>query len=223
MAKLMDLTGDRYGRLTVLKEVDRSGYIRRWLCQCDCGSDPIIVRMSNLRTGHTTSCGCVQAEKASEANGDDLSGQRFGKLVVQQRSDKKSKSNKIYWDCLCDCGKKATVEGTKLRISETQSCGCLRSEKGEAVQKYNQETQFVDGVFVPLLKSKLRSDNTSGIKGVMPIRRKSGKVVYRASIAVNGIRHHLGDHDSMAAAAAARKAGEEKYHKPYLEVDNKDE
>ncbi len=56
--------GDRHGHLIIVKEVERhrqsSGVIRRrFLCRCDCGRQSV-VQLPNLRTGHTTSCGCVQ-------------------------------------------------------------------------------------------------------------------------------------------------------------------
>ena len=62
-------TGDRYNRLTLVKEV--APYIcpktsqknRKFLCLCDCGSTKIF-RLNSLRSGHTKSCGCLQKEKA---------------------------------------------------------------------------------------------------------------------------------------------------------------
>ena len=58
-ARTIDLTGKTFGYLTVL---ERAGSDQRrealWLCQCKCGSPPIKVLGSNLRTGHTASCGC---------------------------------------------------------------------------------------------------------------------------------------------------------------------
>lgn len=58
MAKLIDLTGQEFGRLTVVKYVGNG----RWLCRCDCGSIKIILGRS-LRGGQTKSCGCLQKEK----------------------------------------------------------------------------------------------------------------------------------------------------------------
>ena len=55
-----DLTGQKFGHLTVIRRCgnDNRGEIL-WECSCDCGNpDPIQVLGSNLRTGHTTSCGC---------------------------------------------------------------------------------------------------------------------------------------------------------------------
>lgn len=55
----MDLTRQRYGRLTVIREVERSPAGRRcWLCQCECGNMNT-VQTSNLRSGEVRSCGCL--------------------------------------------------------------------------------------------------------------------------------------------------------------------
>ena len=70
--KLEVKTGDIYGHLTIIREVEQhiqpSGQKkRRFLCQCDCGSAPVEVWLSNLRSGNTTSCGCVQKERVKES------------------------------------------------------------------------------------------------------------------------------------------------------------
>ncbi len=64
---LIDLTGQRFGRLTVLQRAETINKRTRWLCRCDCGEE-IIVEAYNLKTGHTQSCGCFQKEAASSAN-----------------------------------------------------------------------------------------------------------------------------------------------------------
>ena len=65
-----DLTGKRFGRLIVLKQVEdyvnpNTGVcIAQWLCQCDCGSDPVIITGSRLKDKKhpTVSCGCYNKE-----------------------------------------------------------------------------------------------------------------------------------------------------------------
>lgn len=69
MGKLIDLTGERFGKLTVLHRVQNrvqpSGQSKsQWMCLCDCGNQ-IIVAGQNLRNNHTLSCGCLISEKAS--------------------------------------------------------------------------------------------------------------------------------------------------------------
>ena len=60
MPKYIDMTGARYGKLTVIMRADDapSGQ-KRWLCRCDCGKETIVHGQS-LRSGHTVSCGCYR-------------------------------------------------------------------------------------------------------------------------------------------------------------------
>ena len=55
--------GERYGRLTIIREVEPAGSIhkrvRRFLCRCDCGNETIC-RLPNLKSGTTKSCGCYR-------------------------------------------------------------------------------------------------------------------------------------------------------------------
>lgn len=66
-----NVSGDRYGKLTLVREIERSnGAIRQrmWETNCDCGTVGHHARLTNLRNGHTSSCGCVQKQAASSAN-----------------------------------------------------------------------------------------------------------------------------------------------------------
>lgn len=65
MPKLIDITGERYGRLTVIKLLPRQANgSTRWLCRCDCGTLTEVYRC-NLTRGHVTSCGCYARELAT--------------------------------------------------------------------------------------------------------------------------------------------------------------
>ena len=55
----------------------------------------------------------------------DLTGQRFGRLTVIEEVDQR-KYNKIFWKCVCDCGRITIVHGSNLKSGHTESCGCLR-------------------------------------------------------------------------------------------------
>lgn len=57
----------------------------------------------------------------------DLTGQRFGRLVVVKRVDHEKKGQ-ARWLCRCDCGKEKVVQSYDLRSGNTQSCGCQRQE-----------------------------------------------------------------------------------------------
>lgn len=58
-------TGNRYGRLVVIREAGRSGRRVLWFCKCDCGGSKV-VRQDCLRNGTTKSCGCIRREIAVE-------------------------------------------------------------------------------------------------------------------------------------------------------------
>lgn len=62
----------------------------------------------------------------------DLTGQRFGRLIVIKRADN-SKDNRAKWLCKCDCGNEKNIVGKSLRKMKTQSCGCLQKEQAKMV------------------------------------------------------------------------------------------
>lgn len=80
-----DLTGQKFGRLTVIKQIDdyidpQGNHRARWLCQCDCKNHTMVkVVDSRLKNGRTQSCGCLARELASarrkKENEFDLSGE----------------------------------------------------------------------------------------------------------------------------------------------------
>lgn len=61
MGSFINLTGQKFGRLTVIKRVENKGKRVCWLCQCICGKEKIAAG-SDLRGGITRSCGCLQIE-----------------------------------------------------------------------------------------------------------------------------------------------------------------
>lgn len=62
MSKPIDLFGNKFGRLTVIRKIDKNKWGNsRWLCLCDCGKEKII-RGSHLKNGHTKSCGCLHKD-----------------------------------------------------------------------------------------------------------------------------------------------------------------
>ena len=66
MPKLIDLTGQRFGRLVVIERVENSADGRaRWLCRCDCGQSKTVLG-EHLKKGRTKSCGCAKSESSSK-------------------------------------------------------------------------------------------------------------------------------------------------------------
>jgi len=208
----MDLVGQKYGRLTVLKEVEKKGNKRRFLCRCDCGNTTI-VPMSSLRNSSVQSCGCLKKERARELKSKDLTGKRFGRLTAIKMVDKDQKKNINLWLCRCDCGNEVIVRTSGLLSGDTQSCGGIKKEQEikNLIDMRNKYT--IDGVVAYHLTAKLSKRNTSGHKGVGWAKREQK---WRAYIAIKGKTIHLGYFDNKEDAIQARKKAEMKYHKPYL-------
>lgn len=140
---LLDLTGMKFGRLEVVRQVedkvDRRGKHRsQWLCHCDCGNEVTVVG-SWLTSGNTNSCGCYKLERTSATHFNDLSGQRFGMLTVVKRvEDHVSPDNmraRVQYLCHCDCGNDKVILGDSL-YNGTISCGCINSKGEREIAEY---------------------------------------------------------------------------------------
>ena len=64
---LIDLTGMRFGRLTVIERDAARGREAKWLCKCDCGNTKV-VQGNHLRAGSIRSCGCLGSENRMQVN-----------------------------------------------------------------------------------------------------------------------------------------------------------
>lgn len=94
--KLIDLTGQRFGRLYVMRRGEdyllTSPYektikrIPQWLCACDCGNIALVAG-SSLRSGKTKSCGCLRRDKSVEA-ANAIGDRRTGRRPKQKRAKK---------------------------------------------------------------------------------------------------------------------------------------
>jgi len=134
VGKKIDLTGQVYGRLTVLEDVGRSKDRKIiWKCQCECGHT-VDVRSGDLQSGATQSCGCLHKELLSNRSYKDLVGQKFGRLTVVEDVGRTKKQN-VIWKCVCDCGNTVDVITASLQNGHSQSCGCLHKERTSEISK----------------------------------------------------------------------------------------
>ena len=117
---IVDETGNRHGRLTVIEMVSSEGRGAHFRCVCDCGNE-IIAPGNRLRSGSRTSCGCARRL--------DIRGQRFGSLVAL-RSIEGGKEGETFWECLCDCGNTHVAIVGSLRCGNAHRCStCARQSK----------------------------------------------------------------------------------------------
>ena len=165
MSKLIDLTGQKFGRLTVLKKDDqkKTSSSSYWICQCECGKIKSI-KSSSLRRGEVQSCGCLRNERIAEVKktiSEELIGQKFGKLLVLKRSERKGPGGELYWICQCDCGKIIEVRGQSLKRTDgnqTVSCGCFHRSIGAQnilnIFEQNDISYIAEYTFKELPKSR---------------------------------------------------------------------
>lgn len=120
MAKLKDITGHRFGKLTVISRCGRDIHGRvTWNCECDCGSKKVCSGYY-LNSGTVKSCGCL----VSSTIIDSMIGKRFGKLIVVSFHGI-NEYRSYMWNCECDCGNTPVCNGANLRGGKTRSCGCV--------------------------------------------------------------------------------------------------
>ena len=132
MPKLINLTGKVFDKLTVLEKAPSRARHVYWKCQCECGNI-IEVSAESLKRNIPHNCGCVklqlqkEKDKVKEDKLNYLIGKRFGKLVVESRTEER-KNGSVVWKCKCDCGNYKNVPTHSLQNKHTQSCGCLIRE-----------------------------------------------------------------------------------------------
>ena len=155
MSKLSDLTGKRFGSLTVLEREKPKNGKTIWKCRCDCGNE-IDVLASNLVRGNTKSCGCMKNEYISFANSMDITGKRFGKLTAIERKESyispKGKKCSV-WLCKCDCGREKEISLTALRNGQ-KSCGCSAFDFAKEKIIHNEYTIDEQGIVHVVLRTK---------------------------------------------------------------------
>ena len=110
-----------------------------WLCRCDCGKESIVTT-SALRSGKTTQCWDCAHLATGAAKRKDLTGNRYGKLVVQKMIYGEVDSTgrqRTYCECLCDCGNvvRRLSDSLEYKKSTLPSCGCARKEIADTQSK----------------------------------------------------------------------------------------
>lgn len=194
MVKRIDLTGKTYGRLTVLEYIGGAKY----RCQCECGNITV-VNTSNLKSGHTKSCGCLKT--------NDLTGRRYGRLTVLGPSREPKTRLALRYLCKCDCGNLTEVYMDSLESGDTKSCGCLSKER-DRPQKIKET--YVAGTQVCKLSGTKTKANKSGAVGVCWDKSRG---MWNANIRFRGKQYNLGRYNDFDEAVKARREAEDKIHK----------
>lgn len=116
MSAFIDRTGQRFGRLVVIRRGD--DYVSplgarnvQWLCRCECGAE-VLKQMTNLKS-RSPSC------RTCSFSDIDETGNTYGRLTVVGRAGRK---NGTYWYCRCACGNERVIRGADLRTKAFRSC-----------------------------------------------------------------------------------------------------
>jgi len=116
MGKFIDLTGQEFGRLKVIKRENG-----KWLCKCQCGNDKLITSTNVVKY---KSCGCYKRKRINYNNINEL-GKKYHKLTIIGKEFTKLGKHKAI-KCKCDCGKEKIVIYSHLINGHQKSCGCYK-------------------------------------------------------------------------------------------------
>lgn len=194
----LDLTGNIFGRLTVLGDVrkrTKNGKVL-WHCLCECGT-VTFVRGDHLLNGKISSCGCLNEEKKHDRF-KDLSNTETDNFKIIDRAY--SKNQRVYWNCICkNCGNHVELQSNQ--IDRYSSCGCKqnRSSKERMAEIRDPEALKTD---------KPTAKSTTGVRGVYFNKRKKS---YQAFINVDKKTKYLGSSKDFKTAVALRQKAEKEF------------
>lgn len=120
-------SGERFGKLVLISQKEIGTGM--WICQCDCGNKTVI-RVSSVRHGNTSSCGCYRKEKLSKLKTKHKVGDKYNRLtlVLLHRRNPNKGSAAHYWLCKCECGNTHIANVMAVRRGDIKSCGCYRGD-----------------------------------------------------------------------------------------------
>ena len=216
MARALDITNQRFGRLVALKRVGKDKFrLSIWACQCDCGNIKE-VRVSDLKKGYVLSCGCLHKENTSKINFKHGHA-RVGKIRPEHRIwslmiDRCTNSNNKYYE---------HYGGRGIKVCERwKDYNNFYADMGDRPSpKHTLERIDVNGDYEPsnckwatideqAINKRVYKNSNSGVRGVSWSNDKNRWI---ATISVNKKTIYLGSFVNKDDAIKARKEAEKKY------------
>lgn len=124
----------------------------------------------------------------------DLTGQRFGRLMVIKKAGTASANGNVKWFCRCDCGNQTLVDGYALRKGTTRSCGCLRREVSRKIAEHNpaflasqgSALTTKDGIsYSSLIKGRRNHTGVIGVSFDRKSKRYVARLMYHGKYVLN--------------------------------------
>lgn len=192
MPKALDITGEKYGRLTAVELCHRKNYVAYWKFVCDCGKE-CVVSLSKARNGHTRSCGCLLREiTIARSTKHNMAGTPEYEAWVDAKKRVSSKSNRYKYAehgiDMQESWKKdfmAFYEYVGPKPSPKHSLGRIDNFKGYEEGNVRWETDEQQA-----RNHSKQVNNKSGVVGVHFYVPKGNKVgVWVAKAVVGGVTH----------------------------------
>lgn len=224
-----DLSGQKFGRLTVVKRVEdlitkNGNKFTRWLCKCECGNEIVVLGSALTRVERPTkSCGCLQKDISSEIikNQYDDSNDEYtigytGNTNKQFVFDKEDydKVCKYHWYEECDgyirASNKDRIHLARLIMNAPKD---MYVDHINHNLKDNRKSNLrIVTASQNAMNSIVRSNNTSGATGVIWVKNDKK---WKAEIRVDGEVHYLGAFEKFKDAEKRRKQAEEELFGEY--------
>ena len=196
MGKLINETGNIFGRLTVVGRADNKGTRAKWLCECECGNTKEVVGVL-LRKGKVKSCGCLHKEVAANTTTSYKSfTQEYVTEILIERGFKLLESYKYSsTKCLFECSKGHTFSkrtGLMLRGGGCPVCIAStrpRRNNGHYSNKYLVDHPELSDTPAFLYYIKMKSDTEEFIKiGITRVGIKKRFAKFNAKYDIEVIR-----------------------------------
>lgn len=97
---------------------------------------------------------------------DNLTGRRFGRVVVISDSGQRAKNNETMWKCECDCGTMFLARHHGLLNGYTRSCGCLKADAAKTRVQRSSDTGPLDRKIVAMLKEGMPMKQVAAELGI---------------------------------------------------------
>ena len=135
----INVVGNKYGKLIILDVIPNT-HPTKVRCKCACGNE-YIGTQTDIVSGHTQSCGCLQKERASESNTKNWAGNvsKYGVTFLSQSHI--NEDGQWMWRCKCGvCGSEFIALPAKINSGHTTSCGCtIKSSAERYIKKLLEE------------------------------------------------------------------------------------